>query len=59
MWFLNKETGLIWDVSDIELMKRLEKNENYEQVEEPIEVQNEQPALESKNSKRNGKEATE
>jgi hypothetical protein len=58
MWFLNKETGLIWDVSDIELMKRLEKSEDYEQVFEPIVVQNEPPVLETKNTKRSGKEET-
>jgi hypothetical protein len=34
MWFLNKETGLTWDVSDEELIKRLENNAYYEIVEE-------------------------
>lgn len=33
MWFKNKETGIQWDVTDIELIKRLEKNANYEIVE--------------------------
>jgi hypothetical protein len=34
MWFKNKETGIQWDVTDEELIKRLEKNDaNYEIVE--------------------------
>jgi hypothetical protein len=33
MWFKNKETGIQWDVTDEELIKRLEKNANYEKVE--------------------------
>jgi hypothetical protein len=33
MWFKNKETGVQWDVTDEELIKRLEKNANYEKVE--------------------------
>jgi hypothetical protein len=33
MWFTNKETGIKWDVTDEELIKRLEKNANYEIVE--------------------------
>ncbi|NHN34706.1 hypothetical protein [Paenibacillus agricola] len=59
MWFLNKETGLTWDVSEPGLIKRLEKNEHYEQVTEPIKVQIEQPVLENKNTKRSGKEVTQ
>ncbi|MNJ03339.1 hypothetical protein D3C73_1636180 [compost metagenome] len=58
MWFLNKETGLTWDVSDIVLIKRLEQSEHYERVAEPIEVQDEEPVLEIKNTKRSGKEAS-
>lgn len=33
MWFKNKETGIQWDVTDMELIKRLESNGNYEKVE--------------------------
>jgi hypothetical protein len=33
MWFKNKETGIQWYVTDEELIKRLEKNANYEIVE--------------------------
>ncbi|NHN34838.1 hypothetical protein [Paenibacillus agricola] len=33
MWFKNIETGIQWDVTDVELIKRLEKNANYEKVE--------------------------
>lgn len=33
-WFLNKETGIKWEVEDKELIKRLSKDENYEVVEE-------------------------
>ncbi|NHN29634.1 hypothetical protein [Paenibacillus agricola] len=32
MWFKNRETGIQWDVTDEELIKRLEKNANYEIV---------------------------
>jgi hypothetical protein len=33
MWFKNKETEIQWEVTDVELIKRLEKNANYEIVE--------------------------
>lgn len=33
MWFKNRETGIQWDVTDEELIKRLESNDNYEKVE--------------------------
>jgi hypothetical protein len=33
MWFKNKETGIEWDVTDEELIKRLGSNGNYEIVE--------------------------
>ncbi|AOZ93631.1 hypothetical protein [Paenibacillus crassostreae] len=33
MWFKNKETEIQWEVTDEELIKRLEKNANYEIVE--------------------------
>lgn len=33
-WYLNKETGLKWEVTDKELIKRLSKDGNYEIVEE-------------------------
>ncbi|URJ58994.1 hypothetical protein [Paenibacillus polymyxa] len=35
MWFLNQETGCIWEVTDQELMLRLQASGHYEQVEEP------------------------
>lgn len=35
MWFLNKETGLSWEVADQELIQRLQVNANYEKVDEP------------------------
>lgn len=34
MWFLNKETGLKWEVTDEELINRLLKNGHYEEVKE-------------------------
>jgi hypothetical protein len=58
MWFLNKETGLSWDVSDIALIKRLEQSEHFEQVEEPIEQKEiTSSVLENKNKKSAEKEA--
>ncbi|WP_193394495.1 hypothetical protein [Paenibacillus sp. A3] len=50
MWFLNKETGLKWEVVDQELMLRLQGNANYEQVDDPKQ--------ETKQAKRNEKEVT-
>jgi hypothetical protein len=35
MWFLNKETGLTWEVADQELIQRLQLNASYKQVDEP------------------------
>ncbi|MFK4305284.1 hypothetical protein ABH892_005469 [Paenibacillus sp. RC254] len=35
MWFLNQETGCIWEVTDQELVLRLQANGHYEQVNEP------------------------
>ena len=32
MWYKNKRTGLIWHVSDKELQKKLEQDNNYENV---------------------------
>ncbi|WP_425446669.1 hypothetical protein [Dethiothermospora halolimnae] len=29
-WYLNKETGMKWEVTDEELIKRLSKDKNYE-----------------------------
>ena len=37
MWFLNKTTGLKWEVSDKELIKRLSKDSNYEEIKETVE----------------------
>ena len=34
MWFLNKETGLRWEITDEELIKRLFENDNYEEVKQ-------------------------
>ncbi|MFK4345124.1 MULTISPECIES: hypothetical protein [unclassified Paenibacillus] len=35
MWFLNQETGFTWEVTDQELMLRLQTSGHYEQVDEP------------------------
>ncbi|KJD42429.1 hypothetical protein [Paenibacillus terrae] len=35
MWFLNQETGCIWEVTNQELILRLQTSGHYEQVEEP------------------------
>ncbi|MGG1619691.1 hypothetical protein [Paenibacillus sp. NRS-1781] len=35
MWFLNQETGCTWEVTDQELVLRLQANGHYEQVNEP------------------------
>ncbi|MGG1615306.1 hypothetical protein [Paenibacillus sp. NRS-1781] len=35
MWFLNQETGCIWEVTDQELILRLQASGHYGQVEEP------------------------
>ncbi|MET3212133.1 UNVERIFIED_CONTAM: hypothetical protein ABIC26_005149 [Paenibacillus sp. PvR008] len=35
MWFLNQETGCTWEVTDQELMLRLQASGHYEQVDEP------------------------
>ncbi|WP_068505349.1 hypothetical protein [Paenibacillus kribbensis] len=35
MWFLNQETGCTWEVTDQELMLRLQTSGHYEQMEEP------------------------
>lgn len=58
MWFKNKETGIQWDVTDIELIKRLEKNSNYEIVEfEKTEViESPQTTVTTKNTKSPEKE---
>jgi hypothetical protein len=52
MWFKNKETGIQWDVTDEELIKRLEKNANYEIVElEKTEVIESPQTVITKNAK--------
>jgi hypothetical protein len=52
MWFKNKETGIQWDVTDEELIKRLEKNANYEIVElEKNEVIESPQTVTTKNAK--------
>ncbi|MFK4345221.1 MULTISPECIES: hypothetical protein [unclassified Paenibacillus] len=35
MWFLNQETDCTWEVTDQELMLRLQASGHYEQVDEP------------------------
>jgi hypothetical protein len=50
MWFLNKETGLSWEVTDQELIQRLQANAHYKVIPEPKQ--------EPKNAKRNEKEPT-
>ncbi|MGG1654361.1 hypothetical protein ACIFOE_25180 [Paenibacillus sp. NRS-1783] len=42
MWFLNQETGCTWEVTDQELLLRLQVNDHYEQVEEPQQDKTEQ-----------------
>lgn len=34
MWFKNKNTGLVWEVVDEEVMDRLKNDPDYEIVEE-------------------------
>lgn len=34
MWFLNKETGLKWEVENKDLIERLKSNETYEIIDE-------------------------
>jgi hypothetical protein len=59
MWFKNKETGIQWDVTDEELIKRLEKNANYEIVElEKTEVIESSQTVITKNVKIPEKEQT-
>ncbi|MGR6761271.1 hypothetical protein ACU1JV_05360 [Paenibacillus sp. T2-29] len=48
MWFLNQETGCIWEVTDQELMLRLQASRHYEQVEEPQPDETEQEAAQTK-----------
>lgn len=60
MWFINKETGIHWDVTDLELIKRLEKNANYEIVEsERTVVIESSQAVITKNVKSAEKEKTQ
>lgn len=35
MWFLNKTTGLKWEVTNKELIKRLSKDGQYEKITAP------------------------
>jgi len=63
MWFLNQETGCIWEVTDQELMLRLQGSGHYEQVEEPKQEEAEQDVFQTKvqaakNMKRNEKAQT-
>ncbi|AZH30612.1 hypothetical protein [Paenibacillus sp. M-152] len=48
MWFLNQETGCTWEVTDQELMLRLQASGHYEQVEEPQPDEIKQEAAQTK-----------
>ncbi|MEE4562790.1 hypothetical protein [Paenibacillus polymyxa] len=48
MWFLNQETGCIWEVTDQELVLRLQASGHYEQVEEPQPDETKQEAVQTK-----------
>lgn len=52
MWFINRETGMQWDVTDAELIKRLENNEHYAKVEvATVEVKELPKIIATKNAK--------
>jgi hypothetical protein len=48
MWFLNQETDCIWEVTDQELILRLQASGHYEQVEEPKQDKTEQDVPQTK-----------
>ncbi|MGG1650087.1 hypothetical protein [Paenibacillus sp. NRS-1780] len=48
MWFLNQETGCTWEITDQELMLRLQASGHYEQVEEPQPDETEQGVAQTK-----------
>ncbi|MBE0339535.1 hypothetical protein ABH892_003499 [Paenibacillus sp. RC254] len=48
MWFLNQETGCTWEVTDQELLLRLQVNDHYEQVDEPKPDETEQDLPQTK-----------
>ena len=48
-WFLNKATGLKWEVIDGEIIKRISNDETYEKVEEKKE---EKIEIKSKSTKK-------
>jgi hypothetical protein len=48
MWFLNQETGCIWEVTDQELMLRLQAIGHYEQVNEPLPDETKQDVIQTK-----------
>lgn len=57
MWFKNIETGIQWDVTDEELIKRLEMNANYEKmVFEETRVNESPQTVAAKNAKSPEKE---
>jgi hypothetical protein len=35
MWLLNKDTGLVWEVTDNELIRRLTASERYKETKRP------------------------
>ena len=51
MWFLNKTTGLKWEVVDKELIERLSKDSNYEEIKEKVEEKKEEKKTTTKKSK--------
>ncbi|UMY53513.1 hypothetical protein MLD56_18300 [Paenibacillus peoriae] len=55
MWFLNQETGCTWEVTDQELMLRLQASGHYEQVEEPQQHKTEEAAQTKAQTVRNMK----
>ncbi|MEW9595769.1 hypothetical protein U9R71_20370 [Bacillus toyonensis] len=34
-WFLNKDTGITWEVTDADQLNRCKKDPTYEEVDEP------------------------
>ncbi len=41
MWFLNKKTGVKWEIIDKNLIDRLSKDSNFEEVKEKVEEKKE------------------
>lgn len=47
MWFINKDTGLSWNIVDPEMIRRLEQDERYEIVNELVIDTAEEPTIEA------------